>query len=40
MAFLNFIFQPKNELESGGRSAAPPDEQAEPVRTCPNCHMD
>ena len=40
MAFLNFLFQPKNELESGGRSAAPPDKQAEPVRTCPNCHME
>ena len=23
MAFLNFLFQPKNELESGGRSVAP-----------------
>ena len=23
MPFLNFLFQPKNELESGGRSVAP-----------------
>ena len=38
MAFLNFIFQPKNELESGGRSAAPVQSDAsEPEKTCPNC---
>ena len=39
MPFLEFLFQPKNELEQGGRSAAPiqGDEQ-EPEKTCPNCH--
>lgn len=38
MAFLNFLFQPKNELEIGGRTTAPvqADEQ-EPEKTCPNC---
>ncbi len=40
MAFLKFLLQPKNELESGGRSAAPAVDQGEPVRTCPNCHVD
>jgi len=41
MAFLNFIFQPKNELESGGRDAAPSDDvKSEPVKTCPNCHVE
>ena len=40
MAFLNFIFQPKNELESGGRSAAPVQSDAsEPEKTCPNCRI-
>ena len=39
MAFLNFLFQPKNELEPGGRSAAPAHGDAmEPEKTCPNCH--
>lgn len=39
MAFLNFLFQPKNELEPGGRSAVPAASDAmEPERTCPNCH--
>ena len=39
MPFLDFIFQPKNELETGGRSAAPVQEdEAEPEKTCPNCH--
>ena len=40
MAFLNFLFQPKNELEPGGRSAAPAADADDPVRTCPNCHLD
>jgi len=39
MPFLDFIFQPRNELETGGRSAAPVQEdEAEPEKTCPNCH--
>lgn len=42
MAFLNFIFQPKNELEDGGRAAGLPgvqtEEPEEPEITCPNCH--
>ena len=39
MPFLNFLFQPKNELESGGRSVAPVQSDAsEPEKTCPNCH--
>lgn len=39
MEFLNFLFQPKNELEPGGRSAVPAASDAmEPERTCPNCH--
>ena len=39
MAFLNFLFQPKNELEPGGRSAVPAQGDAlEPEKTCPNCH--
>ena len=38
MAFVHFL-KPKNELESGGRTAAPVQEDAlEPERTCPNCH--
>ena len=38
MAFLNFLFKPKNELERGGRDAVSfqSDEQ-EPEKTCPNC---
>ena len=39
MALLNFLLQPKNELEPGGRSAVPAASDAmEPERTCPNCH--
>ena len=39
MDFLNFIFQPKNELEAGGRDVAPVQEdEGEPEKTCPNCH--
>ncbi len=36
---LGFLFQPKNELEKGGRENLPvgADEQ-EPEKTCPNCH--
>ena len=37
MAFINFI-KPKNQLEEGGRTAAPVQEDAgEPEKTCPNC---
>ena len=39
MAFLNFKYKPWNELEKGGRSAAPVHaDQSEPEQTCPNCH--
>ncbi len=38
MAFLNFIHQPKNELEQGGRASAPVQQDSgEPEMTCPNC---
>ena len=38
MAFLSFLYKPRNELESGGRSAAPYLANAEePERSCPNC---
>ena len=38
MAFLNFLNKPKNELEKGGRAAAPLLPEAdEPEETCPNC---
>lgn len=38
MAFLNFL-KPKNQLEEGGRTAAPVQQDAgEPEETCPNCH--
>ena len=38
MSFLNFR-KPKNELESGGRTAAPVhSDESEPEVTCPNCH--
>lgn len=38
MSFLNFK-KPKNELEHGGRSAAPVhSDESEPEVTCPNCH--
>ncbi len=39
MPFLNFLFQSKNELEKGGRSSLPVQEDAsEPEKVCPNCH--
>ena len=39
MAFLNFKYKPWNELEKGGRNAAPIHaDQSEPEQTCPNCH--
>ncbi|MEG2001165.1 MAG: acetyl-CoA carboxylase, carboxyltransferase subunit beta [Evtepia sp.] len=40
MAFVRFS-KPKNELEKGGREAAPilPDEN-EPSKTCPNCRKE
>ena len=38
MPFLEFLFQPKNELEQGGRSAvAVQGDEREPEKTCPNC---
>ncbi|MGI6021181.1 MAG: acetyl-CoA carboxylase, carboxyltransferase subunit beta [Lachnospiraceae bacterium] len=38
MAFWSFL-QPKNELEAGGRTVAPVQEDAsEPEKVCPNCH--
>ena len=38
MSFLNFR-KPKNELESGGRTAAPVhSDESDPEVTCPNCH--
>lgn len=40
MALLNFL-KPKNQLEEGGRTAAPVQEDAgEPEKNCPNCHKD
>ncbi|MCI8619777.1 MAG: acetyl-CoA carboxylase carboxyl transferase subunit beta [Oscillospiraceae bacterium] len=40
MALMNFL-KPKNQLEEGGRSAAPVQEDAgEPEKKCPNCHKD
>ena len=39
MPFLEFLFQPKNELEQGGRSGSPVQaDEREPEKTCPNCH--
>ncbi|MDD7652715.1 MAG: acetyl-CoA carboxylase, carboxyltransferase subunit beta [Candidatus Faecousia sp.] len=39
MSFLNFRYNPKNELEQGGRTAAPVhQDESEPERACPNCH--
>lgn len=39
MSFLNFRYKPKNELEQGGRAAAPVhQDESEPEYTCPNCH--
>lgn len=40
MPFLNFIFQPKNELESGGRTVPVQNDASEPEKTCPNCHRE
>ena len=38
MSILKFRYNPKNELEPGGRSAAPvQQDESEPERTCPNC---
>ena len=38
MAFINFL-KPKNQLEEGGRTAAPVQQDAgEPEKNCPNCH--
>ena len=40
MAFINFL-KPKNQLEEGGRSAAPVQrDDGEPEKNCPNCHKD
>lgn len=40
MALLNFL-KPKNNLEEGGRTAAPIQSDAgEPEMNCPNCHKD
>ncbi len=40
MALLNFL-KPKNQLEEGGRSAAPVQRDAgEPEKKCPNCHKE
>ena len=40
MAFINFL-KPKNQLEEGGRSAAPvQQDDGEPEKNCPNCHKD
>ena len=39
MSFLKFQLKPKNELEQGGRAAAPVhQDESEPEQTCPNCH--
>ena len=34
---MNFVRNPNNALEEGGRSGAPVQEKAESKRTCPNC---
>lgn len=40
MALLNFL-KPKNQLEEGGRSSAPVQQDAgEPEKNCPNCRKD
>lgn len=40
MALINF-FKPRNQLEEGGRTAAPvQQDQGEPEKNCPNCHKD
>ncbi len=40
MALFNFL-KPKNQLEEGGRTSAPvQQDEGEPVKTCPNCHKE
>ncbi len=40
MALMNFL-KPKNQLEEGGRNAAPVQrDDGEPEKNCPNCHKD
>lgn len=40
MALINFL-KPKNQLEEGGRSAAPvQQDEGEPEKSCPNCRKD
>lgn len=40
MAWIQFL-KPKNQLEEGGRNAAPVQSDAgEPEKNCPNCHKD
>lgn len=40
MALINFL-KPKNQLEEGGRTAAPvQQDDGEPEKKCPNCHKD
>lgn len=40
MALIKFL-KPKNQLEEGGRSFAPvQQDEGEPEKTCPNCHKD
>lgn len=40
MALINFL-KPKNQLEEGGRSSAPiQQDEGEPEKKCPNCHKD
>lgn len=40
MALINFL-KPKNQLEEGGRNAAPVQrDDGEPEKNCPNCHRD
>lgn len=40
MALMNFL-KPKNQLEEGGRTAAPVQRDAgEPEKNCPNCNKD
>ena len=40
MALINFL-KPKNQLEEGGRTAAPVQrDEGEPEKKCPNCHKE
>lgn len=40
MPLMNFL-KPKNQLEQGGRTSAPVQQDAgEPEKNCPNCHKD